>query len=308
MMPATPSPDRSTATARATFTDYTGTAAPQSSGRPASRGFNTAAAGTIFFDPTGLCRPARRPSNTARSTVLPKRDAHRGHPFFSFSAAAACASCDGRVRPALRLRRSGACPEQRRSRDCPSERTPVDVLVTVATMRDARGFTLIELLIVIAIVGVLSAIGDGTLPERARAGGGSLGRGDRCRRSTRRSSPSRRPAATSAMRRPLRPRRRPMPTTGQAFLSPDLGGRSPYQERLHVTSWAGPSSPTTGSPAPGCTPVVDLPGDGGSRSARACRASASSRPTRIGSSYEDEVTFTDNMPETGAPGHGREVK
>ena len=36
-----------------TFTDYTATAAPQSAST-GSRGFNTAAAGTIFFDPAGL--------------------------------------------------------------------------------------------------------------------------------------------------------------------------------------------------------------------------------------------------------------
>jgi len=35
-----------------TFTDYTATAAPQSAST-GSRGFNTAAAGTIFFDPAG---------------------------------------------------------------------------------------------------------------------------------------------------------------------------------------------------------------------------------------------------------------
>ena len=36
-----------------TNTDYTGTAVPQSVGTTGARGFNTAAAGTIFFDPNG---------------------------------------------------------------------------------------------------------------------------------------------------------------------------------------------------------------------------------------------------------------
>jgi type IV pilus assembly protein PilA len=39
--------------AAATNTDYTGTAVPQNIGTTGARGFNTAAAGTIFFDPAG---------------------------------------------------------------------------------------------------------------------------------------------------------------------------------------------------------------------------------------------------------------
>ena len=39
--------------AAATNTDYTGTAVPQNIGTTGARGFNSAAAGTIFFDPAG---------------------------------------------------------------------------------------------------------------------------------------------------------------------------------------------------------------------------------------------------------------
>ena len=42
-----------TATRRRRITDFTATAIPQVIGSTGTRGFNTTAAGTIFFDPAG---------------------------------------------------------------------------------------------------------------------------------------------------------------------------------------------------------------------------------------------------------------
>ncbi len=46
-------PAPTTATPTPTNTDFTATAVPQVIGSTGTRGFNTTAAGTIFFDPAG---------------------------------------------------------------------------------------------------------------------------------------------------------------------------------------------------------------------------------------------------------------
>ena len=98
----------------------------------------------------------------------------------------------------------------------------------------------------------------------------------------------------------------PMPTTGQGFLSPDLARRPPGQERLQLRH-GGTVVTDAGLTCTGLNPVVtyqvtadpERPGLSGIRF-------FGTNTDRV--VYEDAATFAANMPETGAPGHGSEVK
>jgi Tfp pilus assembly protein PilE len=101
----------------------------------------------------------------------------------------------------------------------------------------------------------------------------------------------------------------PAPATGEAFLSPDLtSGDVVEKEGYQFRITAQPSEDaTTATACNGSTLVSSY--------------AATADPTHPGTSgdryfavnadrvmYEDTQTFTGNMPETGAPGHGAEIK
>ena len=100
---------------------------------------------------------------------------------------------------------------------------------------------------------------------------------------------------------------KPMPTTGQAFLSPDLAAADPvvhqgYQIAMGGTPLTDGTQSCTGD-APVSTYQVTAdpvtPGFSGIR----YFATNSDRAL-----FEDTVTFVGTMPETGAPPHGSEIK
>jgi type IV pilus assembly protein PilA len=172
-------------------------------------------------------------------------------------------------------------------------------------MRDARGFTLIELLIVISIVGVLVSMAMG-MYRHARVRGGeatavaTLQAINQAQFAFAQACGDQRYAPT------LTSLATPMPTTGQGFLSPDLAA-DPLLKSGYTFAMAGTVVTDAGLSCTGVLPVVsyqvtadpDRPGLSG------IRYFATNTDRVV---YEDAATFTVNMPETGAPGHGREIK
>ena len=99
----------------------------------------------------------------------------------------------------------------------------------------------------------------------------------------------------------------PMPTTGHAFLSPDLTSADPLVKSGYTITMKGTEVTDIGQTCTGLSPVASYqvtadpmtPGTSGHRF-------FGSNGDRV--IYEDTATFTGNMPETGAPGHGQELK
>lgn len=177
----------------------------------------------------------------------------------------------------------------------------------------SSGFTLIELLIVLAIVGIVSAIAvAGYSIARARAGEGAavaaLQAINQAQFAFSQTCGNQRFAPTLAALGT------PMPITGQAFLSPDLATGDPEKIPGDPVEKSGYAISMVGTPAtddvPTCTggiPVSDYavtadplrPGISGDRF-------FGTNADRV--IFSDVATFTENMPGRGAPGHGAELR
>lgn len=173
--------------------------------------------------------------------------------------------------------------------------------------KTSAGFTLIELMIVLAILGVILAV------AFARYGNMHARGNEASAISSIRSIAAAEWAfAQTCGRQKYAPTLaalgQPATSTGEAFLSPDLTSgevveKEGYQFRIaaqpseDTTSTACNGSPLVASYAATADPVH--PGTTGDRyfAVNADRVL-----------YEDTQTFTGNMPETGAPGHGAEIK
>jgi type IV pilus assembly protein PilA len=171
---------------------------------------------------------------------------------------------------------------------------------------DSKGFTLVELLIVLAIVGILGAVSMALYrAARVRAGEttaiatlnainqAQFAFSQAC--GNQRYAPSLSSLAT------------PMPSTGQAFVSPDLGVDPVVKSGYQVTL-AGTAVTDGGLTCTGGTPVESYqvtadpvkPGVSGNRF-------FATNTDRV--LYEDgEQTFATDMPEKGTPTHGVEMK
>lgn len=175
-----------------------------------------------------------------------------------------------------------------------------------ARAHDPAGFTLVELLIVLAIVGILASVSMAIYrSSRVRAGESTavatlqavnqsqFAFAQAC--GNQRYAPSLAGLAT------------PIPSTGQPFISPDLGV-DPLVKSGYQFTMAG-TEVTDGGPA--CTGVMPVesyqltadpvrPGLSGSRY-------FATNTDRL--LYEDaDQTFAPDMPEKGAPTHGVEMK
>jgi prepilin-type N-terminal cleavage/methylation domain-containing protein len=175
------------------------------------------------------------------------------------------------------------------------------------------GFTLIELLIVMAIVGILGAVAvAGYRQLRARAGEAAaitaLQAINQAQFAFSQTCGNQRFAPTLAS---LGTR---APTTGEAFLSPDLTTGDPTQVPGDPVEKSGYLITMTGTPAAeevmtctGVKPVSDYgvtadplhPGVSGN-------AFFGTNVDKV--IFTDTATFTGNMPGAGAPGHGSELK
>jgi len=173
-------------------------------------------------------------------------------------------------------------------------------------VRGKSGFTLVELLIVMAIVGVLAAVGVAgyrlvkvrAAESAAIAGVTAINQAQFAFSQTcghQKFSPT------------LAGLGVPAPTTGKAFLSPDLTAdptiKSGYQFVLTGTS-APLDGPRTCNDL---TPVISyaLTADPTSPGITGLRFFGTNTDRVI---YSDAATFAGEMPETGAPGHGSEIK
>ena len=99
----------------------------------------------------------------------------------------------------------------------------------------------------------------------------------------------------------------PMPTSGQSFLSPDLAAGESVEKSGYWITLAGT---TAEGVAPACTGATPLE----SYQATADPMSPGFTGVRFFGTntdrvvYQDVATFLKNMPETGAPAHGAEIK
>lgn len=167
------------------------------------------------------------------------------------------------------------------------------------------GFTIIEILVVLALLGIISSLAViGTRNARIRTA---------------------ETAALSALRAinqaqfafsqtcghhtyapTLVSLGTPPPGTDSAFLSPDLTMSDPLTKSGYLFTMTGTTDPDSPSACNGVAPVTSYqvtadpltPGHTGSQF-------FGTNTDRV--IYGDITTYTDNMPESGAPGHGSEV-
>jgi type IV pilus assembly protein PilA len=170
---------------------------------------------------------------------------------------------------------------------------------------DDSGFTLIELLIVMAIIGVLASISM-ALYRGARVRGGEASAVAALHAITQAQFAFAQACGNQRYAPTLVSLTTPMPTSGQGFLSTDLAA-DPLVKTGYIFVMTGTVVTDAGLTCTGLDPVVtyqvtadpERPGVSGIRF-------FGTNTDRV--VYEDQATFTANMPETGAPGHGKEVK
>jgi prepilin-type N-terminal cleavage/methylation domain-containing protein len=168
------------------------------------------------------------------------------------------------------------------------------------------GFTLVELMIVMALIGILLAI------AFARYHGmQSRGNEASALASLRSIAAAQWSFAQTCGRQKyavnLPALGQPVPSTGSAFLSPDLTSaeiieKSGYRFRIAAAPIEGAPQACNGTPvAQGYAATAD-PVNPGSSGNRFFAVNADRLV------YEDTQTFNENMPESGPPAHGAEVK
>jgi prepilin-type N-terminal cleavage/methylation domain-containing protein len=176
---------------------------------------------------------------------------------------------------------------------------------TLAATR-ARGFTLVELLIVLAIVALLAAVAMAQFSS-ARVRGNevsaiaSLTAVNQAQVAFSQSCGNQRFAPSLAALGT------PMPTTGQAFLSPDLAQKDPVGKSGYFFVMSGTEVTDNGLTCTGVTPVesYQITADPQNPGVSGLRYFGSNTDRAL---FHDTATFKGNMPEKGNPGHGFEVQ
>jgi len=176
----------------------------------------------------------------------------------------------------------------------------------IGTTQGRAGFTLVELLIVIAIVGVLASISM-ALYRSARIRAGEVGAITTLETINKAQFLFAQVCGNQRYAPTLAALATPMPSSGQPFVSPDLG-IDPLVKSGYQFTMAGTAVTDTGLTCTGQTPVESYqvtadpvrPGLSGNRF-------FATNTDRV--LYQDaEKTFATDMPEKGAPTHGAEMK
>ncbi|HEX5475764.1 MAG TPA: prepilin-type N-terminal cleavage/methylation domain-containing protein [Vicinamibacterales bacterium] len=170
----------------------------------------------------------------------------------------------------------------------------------------ARGFTLMELMVVMALIAILVAVAFARY-SRAKISGSEASALASLRTIAEAEWSFAQTCGNQKYAPTLVALGQPVPATGEGFLSPDLTSGETIEKSgytLHLTA-----APAAGAPA-ACNGAAVADG-----------FAATADPTRPGATgiryygvnagrvlYQDTRTFTGNLPENGAPGHGTEVR
>ena len=175
----------------------------------------------------------------------------------------------------------------------------------MAIHRRQSGFTLVELLIVISIVGLLGATSM-AIYRHARVRADETSAIATLQAITQAQFAYAQLCGKSRYAPSLVALTTPMPTTSQPFLSPDFG-MDPLVKSGYIFTLGGTIVSDTTRTCTDATPLEtyevtadpERPGLSGNRY-------FATNTDRV--LYEDTETFTGNMPESGAPPHGTEMK
>jgi prepilin-type N-terminal cleavage/methylation domain-containing protein len=173
-------------------------------------------------------------------------------------------------------------------------------------VRNARGFTLIELLIVLAIIGILVSFAiAGYRYARIRgaeaAAVGALDAINQAQFAYMQTCGHQLYAPTLASLGT------PTPNGGAPYLSPDLAAGDQVVKSGYLIKMGGTEVPDAPQTCTSVQPVssYQITADPTSPGLSGTRFFGTNTDRAI---YQDTATFTGNMPETGAPPHGSEVK